>query len=231
MIIGTGMIARAFATYRADKGVIIFASGVSNSLEQNPVCFERERILLQETILTYPQAILVYFGTCSVDDKELAASAYVQHKIEMERLIQQSSQRYFIFRLSQVVGKSNSPTLINFFVEKIKSGEPFSVWKNSTRNIIDVDDVFKIANYLIQNGVYLNEITNIAAPNCLPIFDIVTIIENLENKKGCFCIEEKGGSYTINTDKISLYREGSGVSFFDEYPKSIIEKYFFGSDF
>lgn len=227
MIVGRGMIARAFAAYDKDKETVIFASGVSNSSEKKSLCFEREKNLLKESIAAYPEASLVYFGTCSVDDKELTKSAYVEHKIEMENIIQMYCKRYFIFRLTQVVGKSSSPTLINFFVEKIKSGESFSVWKNSTRNIIDVDDVFKIANYLIKNNLYVNEITNIAAPSCLSIFKIVTIIEELADKKGVFSIEKRGGSYKIDIDKISPYFKDSNVSFFEGYSKAIIEKYFF----
>lgn len=227
MIVGGGMLANAFAKYVSDEDRIIFASGVSNSSEENHLCFEREKNLLLETIQKYPLATLIYFGTCSVDDTELAHSAYVEHKIAMEFLIQKKSKRYFIFRLSQVVGKSKSPTLINFLVEKIKRGEEFSVWGKSSRNIIDIDDVFKIADHLIEHNLYVNEITNIAAPSSLSIFAIVAIIEELANKKGFFHVAERGGSYTIDINKIKPYFNQCGVSFDSVYARLSIKKYFF----
>ena len=35
MVIGNGMLAQKFAKYKSDLDIIIFASGVSNSLEKN----------------------------------------------------------------------------------------------------------------------------------------------------------------------------------------------------
>lgn len=227
MIIGKGMLARAFLSYSVRDDIVIFASGVSNSIENNETHFNRERKLLEESIVSHPNCTLVYFGTCSVDDPELSHSTYVQHKIEMEKLIQKSCNRYFIFRLSQVVGKTTSPTLINFIVDKLENKELFRVWKNSTRNLIDVDDVFKIAHYLIKNNLFVNQITNIAAPLSLPIFDIIAIVEELSGHKGCYETENRGGSYTIDTHKISPYLNEIGIAFVEKYPFSIIKKYFF----
>ena len=227
MIIGKGMIARAFSAYDNNSEVIIFASGVSNSLGSEEIHFNREKELLEKTIQNHPNSVLVYFGTCSVSDPELSHCPYVKHKIKMENIIQKSCKHYYIFRLSQVVGKTNSPTLVNFLVKKIESREPFNIWEHSTRNLIDVDDVFKIAHYLIQNRLFTNQITNIAAPLSLSIFDIVAIIEQLSGHKGYYDIENRGGHYDIDTNKIFSYINAIGVSFVEKYPFSIIEKYFF----
>lgn len=227
MVIGTGMIANAFFAYKENRDVVIFASGVSNSLLNEESVFCREKELLMQSIESNPDAAIVYFGTCSVNDPELFNAPYVVHKRAMEELIERSCKRYFIFRLSQVVGYGSSPTLINFIVDRLIKREHFSIWKNSKRNLIDIDDVFKIADYLIKNGIFMNEITNIATPLSLSIFNIVAIIEELLGQKGHYEVENRGGSYNINIDKISPYLKESGICFFDEYPKSIIEKYFF----
>ena len=50
MIIGNGLIASAFAGYEYCKNLLIFASGVSNSLETHLEPYERERKLLEKTI-------------------------------------------------------------------------------------------------------------------------------------------------------------------------------------
>lgn len=227
MVIGRGMIANAFLAYELSRDVVIFASGVSNSVLNDESAFSRERELLMESIESNPDAIVVYFGTCSVDDPELFNTPYVLHKREMERLIERECGKYFIFRLSQVVGNGSSPTLINFIVDRLEKRESFSVWKNSTRNLIDVDDIFKIAHYLIQNSIFMNEITNIATPFSLSIFDIVATVEELLGQKGCYEVEDRGGSYEINSDKIAPFLDEIGVRFDKNYPSLIIKKYFF----
>lgn len=229
MIIGRGMIAKAFSSYSESESILIFASGVSNSLQNNQNEFEREKKLLEESIENNPNFTLVYFGTCSVNDPELSSSPYVNHKKEMEELIKNKCSKYFIFRLSQVVGESNSPTLINFIVDKVKNKESFNVWKNSTRNLIDVEDVFRIADYLIKNEIFINQITNIASPISLSIFNIVNIIEDFLMVKGNYGIEERGGSYDIDVSKITSYFEKMQTSFNKEYPAFIIKKYYFNT--
>ena len=54
MVIGNGMIANRFASYKDDDNIFIFASGVSNSKETNEEHFLREVQLLNQTIKEYP---------------------------------------------------------------------------------------------------------------------------------------------------------------------------------
>lgn len=227
MIIGKGMIAKAFSKYENNMNIIIFASGVSNSTINLDVEFKREHELLLGTIAKYPNETIVYFSTCSVYDPELSKTAYVCHKRKMEKLIQKNCKKYYIFRLPQVVGITTNSTLVNFIVNKIKNNETLTVWKNSTRNLIDVDDVFKIAQYLIENNFFINETTNIALPFSLSILNIVSIVEELSRNKAHYTIENRGGSYEIDTSKIGVHLKNIDVSFFENYSYSIIKKYFF----
>lgn len=221
------MIAHAFLSYAENQPIVIFASGVSNSQEIEPALFDRERELLEKTLLDHPEKTIVYFGTCSVDDPELHNSPYVQHKKAMEELIQKTHQHYFIFRLSQVTGKSKSPTLINYIVRKIENAEVFDVWKKSYRNIIDVEDVFKITDYLIRHQLYKNEITSIAAQKTTSIFEIVNSIEILSGKRACYREKDKGGRYEIDISKIAPYLDQADVNFCDDYINNVIKKYFY----
>ncbi|MGV6987523.1 NAD-dependent epimerase/dehydratase family protein [Testudinibacter sp. P80/BLE/0925] len=154
MIIGRGMLAKAFNSYVSTEDVIIFASGVSNSNEENSSSFTRERELLRHTIRNNPASLIVYFSTCSIYDSTLQNSKYVLHKLLMELILQDECDRYLIFRLPQVAGRTKSPTIINFIYNKINNGEEFSVFSKSKRNIIDVDDVFKIVDYILKK-IYL----------------------------------------------------------------------------
>src|SRR3990167_10458215 len=119
MIIGNGMMATKFAKYKNDKNIIIFASGVSNSKETRPSEFAREFDLLKDVVSKDSGKTIVYFSTSSMYDPIEKNSAYVQHKLEMENYIQNNVNKYYIFRISQVIGRAKNNTLINFLINNI----------------------------------------------------------------------------------------------------------------
>ena len=219
------MIAKAFKGYEKSEDVLIFAKGVSNSLETREEEFERESTLLKDTIKKYMDKTLVYFGTCSALDSKDNYNAYIEHKVKMENIVRNRCKSYFIFRLPQVVGETKSPTLINFLVNRIKNGDHFYLWKNSKRNLIDVEDVYKIASYFINNGIFKNKITNIASNKSVSITSIVAKIELLLNKKANYTVEDKGTFYEIDISDISKHLLDIGVSFDENYMDIVLSKY------
>lgn len=225
MIVGSGMIAKAFKAYENSHEVLIFAKGVSNSLETKKEEFARETTLLVETIEKYRDKTLVYFGTCSALDSQENHNLYIKHKIKMENIIQENCQNYFIFRLPQVVGKTTSPTLINFLATQIKNGSHFYLWKNSKRNLVDVADVYKIASYLIDNNILKNQVTNIASSKSFDIISIVKKIEILLKKRANYTVEDKGTFYDIDISSISQYLLDIGICFDENYIDAVLAKY------
>ena len=143
------MMARAFAAFERDQEVVIFASGVSDSLETDAAAFQRERDLLLRTRAAYPRALLVYFGTCSVYDPDRRDTPYVRHKLEMESFLEASPGPWLVLRLPLALGHGHrGHTLGRFLYEHIQRGETFEVWAGSTRYPIDVEDVLRIAKRL-----------------------------------------------------------------------------------
>ena len=63
MIIGNGLIANSFLDSDLNN-IIIFASGVSNSKEENLLEFDREKKLLLRIIYENFNKKIVYFSTC-----------------------------------------------------------------------------------------------------------------------------------------------------------------------
>jgi nucleoside-diphosphate-sugar epimerase len=222
MIEGKGMIAQAFQKYKNNENIFIFASGVSNSLEIDKDAFLREKDLLNKRLSEFPNAVFVYFSTCSIYDSSMQNSNYVQHKLEMEKIITQGSNSFYIFRLPQVVGKSNSPTLVNYLVNTITNEQSFDIWEGSTRNLIDVEDVFKIINFIIEKQIFLNEITNIASSKSYYIKEIVLLIENILGIEAKYSCIDKGASYKIDTQKIYEITKELLINFNDEYMNRII---------
>ncbi|MFN5841955.1 MAG: hypothetical protein ACK45G_01855, partial [Bacteroidota bacterium] len=66
MIVGSGLLANAFSSFRSVDDMVIFASGVSNSTSTDRNQYDREVELLRKYINR--QAKLIYFSTVSVFD-------------------------------------------------------------------------------------------------------------------------------------------------------------------
>ncbi len=231
MVIGNGLVATKFIAYNNNADIIIFASGVSNSKNTVLEAYEREIALLENTMQTYPSSHLVYFSTCSILDKEENTSAYVAHKKQIESLIVATQKSYNIFRISNLAGKTNNEnTILNFFIHKIVTGHHFNVWENAVRNIIDVDDMSKIVDYIIANKLFTNSVVNIANPTSYLATDIVATIEAIFNKKGNFTAVQKGTSFKIDIEPIATIINKVGILFGEDYLKNTILKYYSTND-
>jgi nucleoside-diphosphate-sugar epimerase len=180
MVIGNGLIANAFLDYANNKDIIIFASGVSNSLETNQNIYNREKDLIKTCLEKNLDKTFVYFS--SIFQPDAYKQIYMQHKMQMEFIIQALGKKFIILRLPQVIGKGgNANTLINFIVNKLKNNETIDVYKNTYRSLIDVADVERIIYTLcyIENnfGVY-----NLNSIEKLEIKNIVLLVANQLNK-------------------------------------------------
>ncbi|MCY9826402.1 hypothetical protein [Vibrio chagasii] len=208
MIIGNGLLASKFREYK-NSNVIIFASGVSNSLETRDSEFEREKILLLET-LNKNSGDIVYFGSCSQYDPSLESSAYVKHKIEMESLIKNKRDNYYILRLAQVVGKANNQTFINYLYTEIINNRKINVWKNASRNLISTNLILDIASYIISNEMYGDY--NIAYFDNENVLEIVNYLGEVLDKNVQINLLEKGEEYDIPLGKVEDILEIVGVT-------------------
>ena len=225
MIIGRGLIANAFNNnYWHESQVIIFASGVSNSKETLISEFSREETMLLDAVKLNQK--IVYFSTCSVDDPELEFSPYVLHKKKMEKIINGCSD-FLIIRLPQVVGATPNPnTIVNYLYSKIASGSTFDLWRYAKRNFIDIEDVQSIASYIL-NNLSMNKATlNIACPFSISIVDLVSILEDLFQKKALFKMINFGSDYVIDTSFSYACASKLGIEFDVNYVKNIINKYY-----
>lgn len=228
MIIGSGLLAREFEVqFAAHAGVCIFASGVSNSQSANPAEFERERRLLQDTLERLsPDALFVYFGTCSVADPASFGSPYVSHKLAMESLII-DHPRYLICRLPQAAGRTGNPyTLLNYLAANISEGHRFALWTHARRNIIDVEDVAALVGELIESGLIKNRVVNVASPTNHTMMEIVAQMERVQQRKAIFDLVERGTSYDIDVSDIMSICDKAKVIFQENYLERVIGKYY-----
>ena len=177
-IIGKGLLARRFESLHLDSQYVIFASGVSNSAEDNKLAFKRELELLLEASRSGP---LVYFGSCSVELQESNWTPYIRHKFEMERLVV-DKKLGIVVRLPNVIGNGGNPkTMFNYFCRCILTGSEIIVKTNATRSLIDLDDVaILVGDVLTQRELRQNwceRVYRFVLPQQYLVTDIVAEIE------------------------------------------------------
>lgn len=226
MIIGSGFLARSFGPRFGDRtDVMLFASGVSNSLETRLQAFAREKNLLQQQ-QAQRSTQLVYFSSCGVVENTGQTTPYMHHKREMEALVL-AMPRGLVVRLPQVVGSTPNPhTLTNYLRDRILSGERFSVWAKAERNLLDVVDLVAIASAVIDDGDLEERLVSIASGEILPMPDIVRIFEHVLERRAHFVLEDKGAPLVV--DNRMALRLGSrlGIDLGHGYSERVVRKYY-----
>lgn len=227
MVIGNGMVATRFSSYKNRNDIIIFASGVSNSKIKDEQAYKREFNLLKDTLSLNPGKKLVYFSTCSILDPAEADAPYTAHKLKIEEYITQNVASYLIFRVSNLVGNSNNKnTVLNFFVYHIKNKINFDLWTNATRNLIDIDDMFIIADSILTTDLFQNQIINIANEKSYTTAEIVVAIEECLKLSANYIPINKGIPFTIDISLILPIIKKLNIQFRDHYLKELINKYY-----
>lgn len=223
MIVGNGLVASAFSPkYNNNQQFVIFASGVSNSKETNIKEYQREIDLILKTLEEHTEKTFVYFSTTSL---YTAVNTYTTHKKYVENYLKTYAKRFFVFRLPQVVGmKGNPNNLINFFVNKIDDGESIRVAKNINRSLIDVEDVYKIVDNIINNSEP-NQMLDIANVELKKVSEIVSILENvLEKTATTTTTDFETDCYSTNSKLVEECIEKLGIRHCN-YTHSILQKY------
>ena len=146
MIIGNGLLANEFKKHSEDyKDYIVFASGVSNSKENRPEEFIREKELIIKTITENKDLTFIYFSSVLVG---ITNNDYYNHKLAMEELIKNETSNHVIFRVPQIIGKlGNQNNLVNFLKNSIINKTEITVRTRVSRALIDIEDLEKIVNY------------------------------------------------------------------------------------
>lgn len=223
MIIGDGFIADAFKEFKNDK-VIIFASGVSNSLENKNSEFRREEILLKKTLFERGDRKIVYFSTCYFNDIKYKIN-YTNHKKNMENIIEKN-RNYLILRLPLVIGKKgNKKNFFNYIVDSLEQRTQIVLYKKLKRNIIDISDVVKYTSLMLNNFKNQDFKINLASKYSWPVTTLVDEITKLMQKETKIIMNNTNmKNEKINTDFIEAMNDDKKL-FCQNYYKVIFKKY------
>jgi nucleoside-diphosphate-sugar epimerase len=147
--------------------------------------------MVTKAVIEHADKVIVYFSTFSINDPVMVKSAYVTTKMELEKYIMHNCKRCLIVRISNLVGTGGNPkNVFNFFYNQIITGNCFSLWSKSQRNLIMVEDFAEILNYIITHELdtKINSILNIVNVKSFTVQEIVGAIERHTGKKAHFDI-------------------------------------------
>lgn len=226
MVVGNGMLAKAFSGFCDDDRVLIFASGVSNSLETDGGAFDREKSQLLKTRQAHSDKLFVYFGTCSVYDLDRRETPYVAHKLELEAVLEQSGMPWMVLRLPLAIGPGQSgQTLAPFLYQRISQGAPFEIWKDATRYPVDVADVLRIGRRFIDSCALWNRRINVAL-RAFPVLEFVRVMESILGKAAVYHLVPKGRHYVIHCPEVEAVARELDLDFSKGYLDRVLRKYF-----
>lgn len=176
MIVGGGLIAKAFEQYSDSENLTIFASGVSNSLCSDEKEFIREKEMLMRL---NRNTRVVYASTTSISDGSFE-NHYIRHKKEMEQIVQ-TFEDHLILRLPNVVGRGgNSRNLFNHLIKCLLCDIEVSV-TDQYKSLIDADDLFRLTERIVLSDFI--GIVDISLDNQTKVDQILSDIEKVYRKK------------------------------------------------
>lgn len=222
IVIGNGLIARAFNRAGVDN-TCYFASGISNSLVADKAQFDREEQLLRSSIAICEDRSFVYFSTCDVHYAK--DKPYAIHKLRMENIIEELCKKYFIFRLSQVVGVSNNTTIVPFFTKKIILGESLQLCCTAQRNIIAIDDVVRVVNKVILNSNLLTNNYNLISLKNVFVIDIANKISKILGRSLVYSEYDSNTTYAPVYNGVEPFLDTNDPLFDHLYWINVLEHY------
>lgn len=198
-IIGNGEVASLFLDFNCNHEKVIFASGVSNSINCTQKDFVREKKMLLKAIKDYPNFQIIYFSSCALAAKSVQSIPYYSHKLAMEKLIKKESENFLIFRLPQVFGTFHPKkmTLMNFIISSILKGSEIRVNTIATRYLIHVNELAYLVKKIITSKANAFVI-NLGNPRRYEVTEIIKECEMQLNKKAKLTFFEADDTYTLD---------------------------------
>ena len=202
-IYGSGFLAKNLKKIDVPNNFFIYAAGVSNSNLRNNREFIREIKLFRKIFKKiHPKRKFVYISSLSVENKSLKNDPYVKNKIKIENILKKESKDYLIIRIPQIVGKNkNKNTLTNSIYNCFLKDKTFKLWKDSKRNLIDIDDINYILEKFFKNFTENKRIINICNYKSVDVLELLKVFSNLLNKKINIKVIKKNNR-NINLKKI-----------------------------
>jgi hypothetical protein len=221
MLLGSGLIARAFKRVKIDNQNIIIAAGVSDSACVSKTEFYREKKLIEASLEKNKK--IIYFSSQSCANNALK-TPYFTHKRNIERIILQYSPYNVVLRIPQIAScLGNSNNLIHAFYNMLVSQKVITCYDGAKRNLIKDVDIKEVYKHIIKEN--LSGLLSFCAPYNYSPLEILNSMEKVSKLKAKINIIHKKNQHDI----FLCSEEFSGIekkifrSCRDEYLSEIIK--------
>ena len=231
IIYGNGFIAKKFSIFNnilKKRKIVLYAAGISNSQENLKKNLSREINLFKNFYKKNRNNKIIYISTCSVNDNSRNKSKYIKNKIKIEKFIKTKFKKFIILRLPELIGRSNNKnTLINYFFYMIKNKKKFYLFKNTKRNVLDIDDVLKISKHVILDKKINKKIICLSNKFFYTPQNIVKLIEQKLSIEAKYQLKSSINQHWKLSDKSVLkYVKKAKIKFNKNYLQKALNKYF-----
>jgi nucleoside-diphosphate-sugar epimerase len=239
-IVGSGFLARNLQPI-ADRhpDTVVLAAGVSWASGTSETDFAREAALLDQVAerCRATGRRLVFFSTAATgmygavdgaareDIAITPCTPYGAHKYMLEQRLLASGADYLILRLGHLVGPGQ-PThqLLPTLLRQVLEGA-VRIHRGATRDLIDVADVVRIIDWLLERGVR-GETVNVASGEAVAVDDIV---DRLQARVGTPVVRnytDAGSSHVISIEKLRrLVPEVALLGFAPTYYRRVLDAF------
>lgn len=240
IIIGNGFLARNLRRL-ADRypDVVLLASGVAG-LNPTEAEYRRERDIVdhaldlargQNATLVFLSSAAVYGGEGCTGSEHFPPdppTAYGRHKLGLEHRIASSVVPHLLLRIGYVLGPTvPQHRLVPTLTRGLLAGS-VTVHRGSHRDIIDVVDMVRIVELLLDAGI-VGETLNVGSGFGV---DIERIVDHLEYRLGTVAVREyldRPSVHRVSLDKLRGLVPGvADLDFEEAYPFRTIDSYLVG---
>ena len=167
-------------------------------------------------LFIFPSSTSVYGKGQAVmyehEDNTDPQSVYAESKIDVEKVLKESSMPHIVFRFGTIFGTSPGMrfhTAINKFCYQVSFNQPLTIWKenfNQQRPYLGINDAIQAINMALDEKLPINEIYNVLSCNTV-LSEIVDTIQKYKKVNINFVDTPllNQHSYIVNEDKIKKY--------------------------
>ena len=239
-IIGHGFLAQHLAAIAGGHdGVLALAAGVSAASGTSRAEFDREEALLAGALrrcLVSGQRLL-FFSTASTgmygaagrgreDEPVWPGTPYGRHKLNLERVVRESTVDHLVVRLAHVVGPNQPPhQLLPSLTSQVLAGR-VRLHAGARRDVIDVADVVAVIDRLLAARVN-REVVNIATGHAVPV---ERLVERIEERLGVRArhtvVQTPPVNHLVCIEKLRrLVPSVCAMGFTDRYYRPVLDRY------
>jgi len=224
MVVGNDAIALRFSEYKIQNKYLFFSDGVLEHSRNENTILKEQQTLLKELIQKNPEKTIIYFSSCTLQNKALHENIFCAHKLRMEETVTSLSKEFVIFRLPETTAYETG-SLFHKIGEAIRMRKEVKFKVPENINLTDPDEIYIAVSQCILEESLRNKTINIANPHLISVSEIVKLFEKFFLKKSRCQFTFQKNKYHADLREIQELFQKRKILFEPETAKIALDKY------